>query len=71
MRKKKVLIVEDSATVRTLLEHIIGNDPRLEIVASVTQRDDVSFAVLRRDGGDDAWREVFRGPRLPLRALDF
>ncbi|MGE0424142.1 MAG: chemotaxis-specific protein-glutamate methyltransferase CheB [Reyranellaceae bacterium] len=35
MRKKKVLIVEDSLTVRTLLEHVIGNDPRLEVAASV------------------------------------
>lgn len=40
MQRKKVLIVEDSPTVRTLLEHIIGNDPRLEIVASVTSAEE-------------------------------
>lgn len=40
MRRKKVLIVEDSATVRTLLEHIVGNDPRLEVVASVASAEE-------------------------------
>lgn len=35
MGKKRVLIVEDSLTARTLLEHVIGNDPRLEVAASV------------------------------------
>jgi two-component system chemotaxis response regulator CheB len=35
MKKIGVLIVEDSAVVRQLLEHIIGGDPRLQIVGSV------------------------------------
>jgi two-component system chemotaxis response regulator CheB len=35
MRKIRVLIVEDSKVIREFLEHIIGNDPRLEIVGSV------------------------------------
>jgi two-component system chemotaxis response regulator CheB len=34
-RKIRVMIVEDSATVRMLLEKIIGGDPRLEVAASV------------------------------------
>jgi len=32
--KIRVMIVEDSATVRMLLEEIIGRDPRLEVVSS-------------------------------------
>ena len=35
MNKIRVLIVEDSKVIRELLEHIIGRDPRLEIVGSV------------------------------------
>lgn len=35
MRKIRVLIVEDSAAVRQSLQHIIGGDPRLEVVAAV------------------------------------
>lgn len=34
-RKIRVLIVEDSHTIRQLLEHIIQGDPRLEIAGSV------------------------------------
>lgn len=34
-RKIRVMIVEDSAAVRMLLESIIGDDPRLEVAASV------------------------------------
>ncbi len=34
MTKIRVLIVEDSAVVRALLEHIIGRDDRLEVVAT-------------------------------------
>lgn len=34
MRKIRVLIVEDSPVVRTLLEHLIGRDGRLEVVAT-------------------------------------
>jgi two-component system chemotaxis response regulator CheB len=33
MKKIRVLVVEDSAVVRTLLQHIIGGDPRLEVCA--------------------------------------
>jgi two-component system chemotaxis response regulator CheB len=35
MKKIRVLIVEDSKVIREFLEHIIGSDPRLEIVGSV------------------------------------
>jgi two-component system chemotaxis response regulator CheB len=35
MKKIRVLIVEDSNVVREFLEHIIGSDPRLEIVGAV------------------------------------
>jgi two-component system chemotaxis response regulator CheB len=35
MKKIRVLIVEDSLVVRELLKHIIGSDPRFEIVAAV------------------------------------
>ena len=35
MKKIRVLIVEDSRVIREFLEHIIGNDPRLEIVGAV------------------------------------
>jgi two-component system chemotaxis response regulator CheB len=35
MKKIRVLIVEDSQTIRELLERIVGHDPRLEIAASV------------------------------------
>ena len=34
MSKIQVMIVEDSAVVRALLEHIIGGDPRLEVCAT-------------------------------------
>jgi two-component system chemotaxis response regulator CheB len=35
MKKIKVLIVEDSLVVRELLKHIIGSDPRFDLVAAV------------------------------------
>lgn len=35
MNKIRVLIVEDSKVIRELLEHIIGRDPRLQIVGAV------------------------------------
>src|ERR1700724_2462761 len=35
MKKIRVLIVEDSKVIREFLEHIIGNDPRMEIVGAV------------------------------------
>jgi two-component system chemotaxis response regulator CheB len=34
-RKIRVLIVEDSQTIRQLLEHVISCDPRLELACSV------------------------------------
>src|SRR6266446_4047913 len=35
MKKIRVLIVEDSRVIREFLEHIIGQDPRLEIAGTV------------------------------------
>lgn len=35
MKKIRVMIVEDSAVVRQFLQHIVGGDPRLEVVAAV------------------------------------
>ncbi len=35
MKKVRVLIVEDSRVIREFLEHIVGHDPRLEIVGAV------------------------------------
>lgn len=35
MHKIRVMIVEDSRVIRVFLEHVIGGDPRLEVVASV------------------------------------
>jgi two-component system chemotaxis response regulator CheB len=35
MSRIRVLVVEDSAVVRTLLQHIIGSDARLEVLAAV------------------------------------
>lgn len=35
MNKTRVLIVEDSAVIRQFLQHIIGSDSRLEVVAAV------------------------------------
>src|SRR5438477_12408477 len=34
-KRIRVMIVEDSRPVREMLEYIIGNDPRLEVAASV------------------------------------
>lgn len=36
MKKKSVMIVEDSRTVSEFLQHIINRDPRLEVVANVS-----------------------------------
>ncbi|HEY5313673.1 MAG TPA: chemotaxis-specific protein-glutamate methyltransferase CheB [Pirellulales bacterium] len=35
MNKIRVLIVEDSQVVRAMLQHVIGKDPRLEVVGAV------------------------------------
>jgi two-component system chemotaxis response regulator CheB len=39
-KRIRVMIVEDSRPVREMLEHIIGEDPRLEVVASVASAED-------------------------------
>jgi len=35
MKRRRVLIIEDSPVVRQFLQHIINNDPRLEVAAAV------------------------------------
>src|SRR5580704_7961808 len=40
MKKIRVMIVEDSAVVRALLEYSIGRDPRLEVCAAVATAED-------------------------------
>ncbi len=47
MSKIRVMIVEDSAVVRLLLQHIIGSDPRFEI-ASVTETAEEALASIER-----------------------
>ena len=39
------MIVEDSAVVRTLLAHIVGSDPRLEVAAAVPTAEDALAAL--------------------------
>ena len=48
---KQVLIVEDSAVVRVLLEYIVNGDPRLEVAASVPRAEE-AFKLLERGGVD-------------------
>jgi two-component system chemotaxis response regulator CheB len=40
MKKIRVMIVEDSAVVRALLEYSIGRDPRLEVCATLSTAED-------------------------------
>jgi two-component system, chemotaxis family, protein-glutamate methylesterase/glutaminase len=40
MKKTRVMIVEDSAVVRALLEYSIGRDPRLEVCATAATAED-------------------------------
>lgn len=40
MKKIRVLIVEDSAVVREFLQHLIGQDPRLEVAAAVSSAEE-------------------------------
>src|SRR5688500_9645866 len=47
MKKIQVLIVEDSAVVRALLEYSIGRDPRLEVWATATSAEYV-LAIVER-----------------------
>ena len=49
--RKRVLIVEDSAVIRQMLEHIIGSDPRLEVVASV-ESGEAALRILNRISPD-------------------
>jgi two-component system, chemotaxis family, protein-glutamate methylesterase/glutaminase len=51
MDKVKVMIVEDSVVVRALLESIIGQDPRLAIVASLGSAEE-ALAMLNRVSPD-------------------
>src|SRR5579872_4135445 len=39
-KRIRVMIVEDSRPVREMLEYIIGEDPRLEVVASLANAED-------------------------------
>jgi len=45
MRKVRVMIVEDSAVVRVLLEYCIGRDPRLEVCATAASAEDALRAL--------------------------
>ena len=41
-KRIRVMIVEDSRPVREMLEHIIGQDPRLEVVALVARNSSIA-----------------------------
>lgn len=79
MKKIRVLIVEDSPTVRLVLEQIVGADPRLVVAASVgsaetlltvleTVAPDVISLDIRLPGmnGLDATQEVMRRRPTPI-----
>src|SRR5260370_41445339 len=51
MKRIRVLIVEDSKVIREFLEHIIGRDPRLEIVGAVGSAEE-ALSVLDRSAPD-------------------
>jgi two-component system, chemotaxis family, protein-glutamate methylesterase/glutaminase len=51
VKKIRVLVIEDSKVIRQFLEHIIGNDPRLEIAASVESAED-ALRILARVSPD-------------------
>lgn len=51
MKKVRVLIVEDSAVVRELLRHIIGQDARLEVAAAAASAEE-ALAMLDRMSPD-------------------
>ncbi len=44
-RRVRVMVVEDSAVVRSLLGHMIGTDPRLEVVSSVASAEAAIAAI--------------------------
>jgi two-component system chemotaxis response regulator CheB len=79
MKKIRVLIVEDSDVVRHLLEHIIGGDPRLEVVGSAGSAEeawpmlqrvspDVISLDIRLPGMDgfEATRRIMRDKPTPI-----
>ena len=79
MKRIAVLIVEDSDVVRQLLEHIIGSDPRFEIVASASSAEealeilqritpDVISLDIRLPGinGFEATRQIMRDKPTPI-----
>src|SRR5258705_12845858 len=79
MKKIGVLIVEDSDVVRQLLEHIIGSDPRFQILAAVSSAEEaleivqrVSPDVISLDirlpgmNGLDATRRIMRDKPTPI-----
>lgn len=47
MKKKSVMIVEDSRTVSEFLQHIINRDPRLEVVANVSSGEEALETLTR------------------------
>jgi two-component system chemotaxis response regulator CheB len=51
MSRIRVLVVEDSAVVRTLLQHIIGSDARLEVLAAVESAEE-ALRLLNRQSPD-------------------
>ncbi|WP_207484055.1 chemotaxis protein CheB [Arenibaculum pallidiluteum] len=64
--KIRVLIVEDSPTVRVLLEHIVAGDPRLEVAGAVASAEEM-LAALDRIAPDVITMDV----RLPgMNGLD-
>ena len=79
MKKIQVLIVEDSAVVRTLLEYIVGRDSRLEVLAAVESAEDALSILERRspdvvamdirlpgiDGLEATWRIMSQNP-IPI-----
>lgn len=60
MNKIRVLIVEDSQVVRAMLEHVIANDPRLEVVGAVGSAEE-ALRVLHKISPDVVSMDV----RLP------
>jgi two-component system chemotaxis response regulator CheB len=79
MKKIRVMIVEDSAVVRALLEYSIGRDPRLEVCATAANAEDC-LRILERltpdviamdirlpgmDGLEATWRIMSRMP-IPI-----